>query len=146
MDSRRRVAVRLAAGAALLAALGCGGSDGPATYPVRGSVAYKGGGDAAKLAGYQVHFESTGTPKVTGSGEVGSDGTFGAACHLDGKDREGLPAGDYRVCLQPPRDGGDSPVRGGPLHPKYTTFDKSGLKVTVGTGSNAPTLEVEPAK
>ena len=65
--------------------------------------------------------------------------------HPDGKDREGLPASEYRVCLHPPRDGGETPVRG-PFHPKYMVVDKSGLMVAVGTGSTVPTREVEPAK
>jgi hypothetical protein len=128
-------------GAAVLTALGCGGSDGPATYPVRGKVVYKGAGDVAKLAGGQVHFESAAGPRVTASGEIAADGTFAVWCHLDGKDREGVPAGEYKVCVRPPKD--DDTPRRGPLHPRYQTFDKSGLKATVTAGTNTPTFEVE---
>ena len=44
------------------------------TYPVKGKVTYKGTGDVARLAGGQVHFESVGQPRVTGSGEIEKDG------------------------------------------------------------------------
>lgn len=117
-------------GVALLAALGCG-QDGPKTYPVNGKVVYKGQGDVARLEGSNVHFESVGEPKVTGSGEIGPGGTFTAWCYLEAKDREGLPAGEYRVCVKPSSDDDGEARRGGPVHPRYTSFDKSGLTVTV---------------
>jgi hypothetical protein len=129
-------------GAALLAALGCGGGDGVKTYPVNGRVVYKGKGDVAKLEGGQVHFESLSEPRVIASGEIGSDGAFAVWCHLEGKDREGVPAGEYKVCVRPPK-GDDAPRRGGPLHPRYQTFEKSGLKITVSPETNTPTVEVE---
>jgi hypothetical protein len=131
--------------AALFAVLGCGES-GPKTYPVKGKVVYKGGGDVARLAGGQVNFESVGEPKVTASGEIERDGAFTVWCYLEGKDREGLPAGEYRVCVRPPKGDDDGPRRGGPLHPRYQTFDKSGLTVTVAAGTNTPTIEVEAAE
>jgi hypothetical protein len=129
-------------GAVLLATLGCG-QDGPKTYPVNGKVVYKGQGDVARLEGGEVHFESVSEPRVTASGEIGRDGAFAVWCYLEGKDREGVPAGEYRVCVRPSRDGGDGPRRGGPLHPRYQTFEKSGLKATVTPGTNTPTIEVE---
>lgn len=147
MLMRSRNAVRAAAvgvGAALLAALGCG-QDGPKTYPVNGKVVFKGKGDVSKLAGYQVLFLSVGEPQVKGGGEVATDGTFTTSCYLEGKDRTGLPAGEYRVSISPGRgDDGESPRRGpSPLHLRYASLDQSGLKVTVTEGTNTPTLEVE---
>jgi hypothetical protein len=136
---------RSVAAAALLAVVGCG-SSGPTTYPVRGKVAYKGPGDVGQLAGGQVHLESVSEPKVTASGEIEADGAFTVWCYLEGKDREGVPAGEYRVCVRPPKDGSDGPRRGGPLHPRYQSFDKSELKVTVTSGTNTPTIEVEAGR
>jgi hypothetical protein len=152
MVTRSRKAIRSAAvvGAALFAALGCGGPDGPKTYPVKGKVVYKGGGDVGRLTGGQVHFESVGETRVTGLGEIEDGGTFSVWCYLESKDREGLPPGEYRVCVRTARGGGDEDGaprrRSGPIHPRYQTFDKSGLTVTVAEGTNTPTIEVEAAK
>lgn len=127
----------------LFAALGCGGADGVKTHPVEGKVVFKGKGDVSQLAGYRVNFETVGEPRVAGSGEVAADGTFSVWCYLDGQDREGLPAGEYRVCIGPPRSDDGEPPRPSLLHPRYASFTKSGLKVTVSAGTNTPTLEVE---
>ena len=149
MLTRRRKAVSfvaIGAGAALLAALGCG-QDGPKTYPVNGKVVYKGQGDVAKLEGGQVHLESVSTePKVTASGEIEADGAFTVWCYLESKDREGVPEGEYRVCVRPARGGGDEPRRGGPIHPRYQRFETSELKITVTPGTNTPTIEIEAGR
>jgi hypothetical protein len=148
MLTRSRNAVRSAAvgaGAALLVAVGCG-QDGPKTYPVNGKVVYKGAGDVAKLEGGRVHLESVSSePKVTASGDIEADGSFSVWCYLESKDREGVPAGEYRVCVRPAR-GGDEPRRGGPIHPRYQRFETSELKITVTPGTNTPTIEIEAGR
>lgn len=136
-------------GSALVLVLlaGCGQS-GTKVYPVRGKLVYKGKGGVAWLAGGQVHFESVAEPKVTASGEIEEDGSFAVWSYVDRKDREGLPAGEYRVCVIPPgRDGDDeAPRRVGLLHPRYQNFDTSKLSVTVTPGANTPTVEVEAGR
>src|SRR5688572_3782196 len=107
MKPKSRWVVR-AVGVGLIAAVGCGGPGGTPTYPVRGKVVYKGGGDVAKLAGGYVNVESLGEPRVTGSGEIRADGGFVVGCYLDGQDREGLPAGEYKACLRLSQDPDDA--------------------------------------
>jgi hypothetical protein len=136
----------VALGLVLLAvASGCAGESWPKTYLVNGKVVVK-NGDVSTLAGGQVFLESVTEPKVTGAGEIEEDGTFSVGCNIDGKDRAGIPAGEYRVCLKPPTDDEESPKRTGALQPRYRTYDKSGLKTTVTEGSNSPTIEVEASR
>jgi hypothetical protein len=129
-------------GVALLAVLGCGGSDGPATHPVTGKVVFKGSGDLRRLVGGHVYFESVGEPKVTAAGEIEAGGAFTLGSYLDGKDRAGVPPGEYRVSVKPPADDAPRP----PVHPKYLNPATSGLKVTVAAGTNTPTIEVEAGR
>lgn len=131
----------LAAVSAVFVTAGCGKEDGTKTYPVEGKVVLK-QGDVRALAGGQVMFESVGETRVTGAGEIQGDGSFEAACYLDGKDRTGLPAGDYRVCIRPLAADGELSKKSA-LHPRFRSYDKSGLKVTVAPGTNTPTIEVE---
>jgi hypothetical protein len=137
------VAALAAVGATFIAA-GCGKEDGTRTHAVEGKVVLK-HGDVRALAGGQVMFESVGETRVTGAGEIQNDGSFEAACYLDGKDRTGLPAGEYRVCIRPPAAGGEAPKKSA-LHPRFRSYDKSGLKVTVAPGTNTPTIEVEAGR
>ena len=141
MGPKSRWVVR-AVGVGLIVVAGCGGPGGVPTYPVRGKVVLK-GGEVAKLVGGSVRLESVAEPKVTGSGELGTDGGFVVGCLLDGKDRDGLPAGDYRACLRPPRDADEARGWVKLVAAKYQNFDKSALRLTVTTGANEPTFEVE---
>ncbi|HTU21645.1 MAG TPA: hypothetical protein VMG10_26650 [Gemmataceae bacterium] len=85
----------------LSAALGCGGGRAGKikTYPVRGSVAYKGG---SRLDGGSLHFQSLRDPTLTVAGEIKPDGTFSLHTLVDKEKLSGATEGEYRVTVVPP--------------------------------------------
>ncbi len=126
----------------LAAACGCGGSD-PKTYAVQGKVVYKGqAGNVGQLAGGRVRFQSLTDPAVTGLGEIEEDGSFALGTFFHDKSLPGVPAGRYKVRLDPPGDDDEGKAQRGLLHPKYLDFDKSGLTFTVPASGDL-VLEVE---
>jgi hypothetical protein len=111
---------------------GCGGNptDRMTFYPVKGKVVLP---DGKPLTSGKVVFVATEFSLMSPS-DIGSDGTF----ELKGQ-KDGLPAGEYRVRIDP---GG---VTGGagthrkvarPFAGKYTDEDASGLKAQVKPGEN----------
>ncbi|MDB5310014.1 MAG: hypothetical protein JWO38_4216 [Gemmataceae bacterium] len=83
------------------AAAGCGGSREslPPTYPVSGSVKYKGG---RPVAGGAVQFAPLADSSYTVSGDINDDGSF-TLTTVKGTDRvAGAPEGEYRVTVMPP--------------------------------------------
>src|SRR5262245_881819 len=121
------VAVALSAGVMLTAA-GCGRSDFPRTYPLRGKVVFK---DGRSLTGAYVEFESTDEAKWRGAANIEENGEFvGAVTSKDGKEVDGLVEAEYRVRIEPGR--GDSEDRPAVSVPKrYRDFETSGLKVVI---------------
>ncbi|HEV3439527.1 MAG TPA: hypothetical protein VG122_19335 [Gemmata sp.] len=84
-----------------LATVGCGNSSStlPPTYPVTGSVNYKGGGP---VAGGAVQFTPVSDPSFSVSGEINDDGSF-TLYTVKGNERvKGAPEGEYKVTVQPP--------------------------------------------
>jgi hypothetical protein len=142
---RQSSPVRAAWAALALLAAGCGPS-GLKTYPVQGKVVYKGTGElATRLAGGYVILEPpSGAAPSQVQGQIEEDGTFSLGSVIDGKNLEGAPAGEYRARVVPPRDAESRrPVRG-VLDPRFQSFDKSGIRLTVKAGANDNvTVEVD---
>jgi hypothetical protein len=115
---------------------GCGGESGPATYPVKGRIVYKGSQEPVTQG--IVLLESVGEPRVQASGDIQPDGTFELACDLG---KPGTVAGEHRILITPPvLEAGQKPV----VQQRYTSYATSGLTATVAPkGENFITLEVE---
>ena len=115
---------------------GCGGSaTGPAKHPVRGQITLK-GGNASSLADGFVRFESTDPAKHAGTASIESDGSFSV----------GLPAGTYRVRVEPPHDDETGRPKRGLFDPRYESFEKSNLTFTVTAGENQCPLQLDRPK
>jgi hypothetical protein len=118
-----------AVAALALAAPGCGddnvGKLSGSHYPVTGKVLME---DGKPLVGARVVLTDG---VIAPSGEVGSDGTF----KISTGDREGAPAGEYKVKIEPP--GGPTMKNRKPVIPlRYADEDTSGLTATVKPGTN----------
>jgi hypothetical protein len=121
-----------------LVSVGCSRSDGPATYPVAGTVRVNGKPAASALVAFHPLDGS-----VRPTGRVRDDGTF-ALTTREGAD--GAPTGEYRVTVVWTRavagkkavsDGDDVPVRS--LLPSiYAKPEATPLKATVRPGANEP--------
>ena len=116
---------------------GCGGSK---LYPVEGKVVFP---DGTPLTGGTVEFGPTDKDALLGPrGEIGVDGTFRMSTFKEG---DGAPAGHYRVLITPPENIEPDRPRPRPIHPRFTSFEKSGLEYTVKPGKNEFfTITVEP--
>lgn len=138
----RALAAALCPALALLAAAGCRSDDKPKTYPVRGKIVYKGAGEPAHLAGGTVMLEPVADPKAAQvRGDINDDGTFAVGSIIDSKSVSGALAGEYRVRIELP-EGGRRAARAR-IDPRFLKYDTSGLSLTVATGKNDVTLEVE---
>ncbi len=71
----------------------------PKTYPVTGSVHYKGG---RPMKGGSVQFTSLTDPGLRVVGRLGNDGTFTLETIKDADKSPGAPAGEYEVTVLPP--------------------------------------------
>jgi hypothetical protein len=102
----------LSLAAALLGALGCGGSgrEPPKTYPVSGKVVFK---DGTPMTGGLVEFRSAVEQEHAAFGRIGSDGTFTLETLFDNQKYPGAVAGKHRVTVTPQAGdqaaGGDIP-------------------------------------
>jgi hypothetical protein len=127
--------IRVAVVALTLAgAAGCGSK----MYSVQGKVVYQ---DGRPFPGGQVIFQ----PEDEGAmfsvrGDIQSDGNFRMGTHTND---DGVPAGTYRaVVIPPPSPNPDERRRPRPLlHPRFQSFDTSGLKYTV-PGDQELTIQV----
>jgi len=117
----------------------CGGPGGGGSltlYPVQGQVLLAGD---KPLKGGRVVFFPKEAWGLNGEGEVGADGSFHAKT-ADGRD--GLPAGEYRVGMQPPKTAlnaktGRPDPKLVPFPPSYLDEDgATGLTATVKAESN----------
>jgi hypothetical protein len=95
---------------------GCNAAGLPKTYPVTGSVVYKGG---QPLKGGMVQFTPVGDSPLRVVGPIQEDGRFTLATQKDNAKADGAPEGDYRVTVilplqADPRGGLSDPHRGVP--------------------------------
>jgi hypothetical protein len=127
----RSAAYVLFALAVLALTAGCGDS-ALKTYPVTGKVVFKDkAGGVHRLKGGRVRFQSTSDPDLTAVGEIEDEGVFSLGALLKEKELSGgVPAGQYKARVEPPRDD-EGKSRRGLIHPRYEDFDKSGLTFTV---------------
>jgi hypothetical protein len=86
----------------LLAAVGCTSSSLPKTYPVKGSVLYRGG---QPMKGGMIQFTPAEQSAVRVSGAIGEDGTFSLFTIKDTAKVAGAPPGEYHVDVLPPLSG-----------------------------------------
>jgi hypothetical protein len=126
-----------------IAATGCGSK----TYPVEGKVVFSDGKAAAELAGGSVVFESHAT-RISAAGEIRPDGGFRLTTE---KKDDGAPPGKYKVIVTPPdpdtaQDDRPQGRRKPLLDPKFHSFEKSGIEVTVEPRRNQINVTVERAK
>jgi hypothetical protein len=92
-----------------LMSIGCGGSSStlPTTYPVAGTVHYKGG---SPVAGGAIEFSSISDTSFSISGEIDDTGSF-TLYTIKGSDRvRGVPEGEYKVTVRPPIQSDHRPV------------------------------------
>ena len=127
-------------GAALLlaAAAGCAAK----TYPVRGTVVYKGDGKPVP-GGVVVWFEATAPPHERASGVVERDGTFYLSTVRDGS---GALRGEHRVRFEPAvpyTEANAEAALAKTMPPRYREFRTSGITRTIEPGDNTVTIEVE---
>jgi hypothetical protein len=125
---------------ALAGAVGCGGTN---LYPVRGTVAFKGGAPVTPLVGGQVVFEPLDPgAKQSARGDIQPDGTFRLGTYRDG---DGAPPGTYKVLVMPPPPSPSDEKRPKPrvLHPRYQRPSETPLKFTVRRGDNDCPITVE---
>jgi hypothetical protein len=111
----------------VLAFAGCGGG----MQPVRGKVTLPDGKPAANS---QVVFEGPiGGEIVSARGDVQADGSFELSTVQPG---DGVPAGKYRVQVNPPPMVDPEAPQRAPFHPKFSDFNSSGLEFEVKAGGN----------
>lgn len=127
------------AGLALLlaAAAGCGTRT---TYPVRGKVVFK---DGTPLTGGLVVFRPVDEKlQVSARGDIRPDGSFVLGTYLEG---DGAVAGKYQAAITPPprRKIREKPVEKGFIHPRFESYDTSGLEFEVTRDKNSFMIEVE---
>ena len=119
--------------------VGCG----KGTCSVNGKVVYDDGQQAGpELQGYAVTFESQNEP-VSASGLIGPDGTFEISTYEPG---DGAVVGKHRVAVTAPVHETDDLPPPRAIKARFESFDKSGLEVTLESGSNQVELTVERAE
>lgn len=124
---------------------GCGGR----THPVSGRVVFKEDGKPA--VGGTVEFEPLdSSAKVSAKGVIDGDGRFQLTTYSA---NDGAIVGEHRVLVIPSvlkpgvEERARTPRQTGIIHPKYMSYETSGLKVHVKAGRNNFILEVtRPAK
>lgn len=138
-DRPRHTASAWITGTLLLFALaGCGGVK---LYPVHGKITYA---DGTPMPGEgQITFNAIDKDaKHSARGIIHADGTFKMGTFGD---TDGVPAGKYRVAIQPtpPHNPNRPPAGWPPLAKKYMNPAKSGLEYEVTTGKNEYNVVVE---
>jgi hypothetical protein len=125
------------AAATALILLGLAGCEANRTYPVAGKVVFT---DGEPVTGGLVMFEPLDQPTVCARGHIRADGTFHLSTY---KTNDGACAGRHRVLVQPPMPNNRQESQSPPIHPRFGSFDTSGLEYTVTPGKNTFTIEVE---
>ena len=121
----------------LAAAAGCGAQH---TYPVRGKVVFK---DGTPLTGGLVVFRPVDTQlQVTARGDIQHDGTFVLGTYHEG---DGAVPGKYQAAITPPprRKIREKPVEKPIVHPRFESYDTSGLEFEVKRENNNFTIQVD---
>jgi hypothetical protein len=137
---------RLTLGAAVLFALGCGGSSRKAVHPVRGRVLVDGQPAAEALVTF--HPVRAGKDQPRAVGNVDAQGNFSLTTYAQG---DGAPEGEYQVTIHwflatpvPDAPGGEEYQTVNALPARYGSAGSSGLRVTVARGSNElPAFQLE---
>src|SRR5438093_13356201 len=110
----------------LAGAAGCGGrsEEKPPfdTFPVRGKIVYKDGGSVERLERGKVWFQSVSDPSITAVGAIADDGSFIMTTLTKEKGWPGIPAGKYKIRIEPPMDEDRKPQLH-LLHPKHLDYD-----------------------
>src|SRR5437588_524434 len=120
----------------LAAAAGCGSGN---TSPVRGKVIFK---DGKPLSGGLVVFRPLDQKlQVSSRGDIHPDGTFTLGTYQEG---DGAIPGKYQAAITPPprRKVREKPVEGPIIHPRFESYETSGLEFEVKRGNNNFTIEV----
>jgi hypothetical protein len=108
--------------------VGCG----PSFHTVRGKVVFP---DGSPLEGGWVNFEKTeGDPPPSADSPVEADGTFELRTAKPG---DGVPAGKYRVLVKAKEwTLAESKRRTFRIHPKFESFETSGIELVVEPKTN----------
>jgi hypothetical protein len=124
----------------LVVCVGCS-AGGPKTHAVRGKVEIK-DGDVAILTGSNVEMMLETDETVRANGRIGSDGSFEVQSQHEGLILPGAPEGKYkvRIILGDESDEGVPKRTGNPIHPRYFSFETSGLSFTVPAGDYTVSL------
>ncbi len=133
----RAVPLGLLAAASLLAAgAGCGSGD--RTYRVEGVVTTT---DGAPVAGGIISFDGI-DQSTSATARLDERGYFRLGTH---QQADGVPAGRYRVVVLPEPipdpAAGEAPAT---FHPKYRSYDTSGLEYTVEPKRNYFEIQLDP--
>ena len=125
--------------AAMLLLAGC--DSGRPVYPVHGRVVFE---DGTPMVDGTVEFESIEDERtrVNASGEIQPDGSFTLTTREPG---DGAVEGKHRAIVVPPLpvDTATGRAARSPIHPKYRSYETSGLVFEVSPGENHLTIEVE---
>lgn len=124
---------------------GCAGRPaGPKTEPVNGRLVVKDSPvTLQRLNGGKIWFQSTTEPDTKAMGFIDEEGTFAVNLIAQIEGLEGVPAGLYKVRIEPPLDDQRRPQRG-LIASRYLDFDQSGLTVEVPSPTDELVLELNP--
>src|SRR5262245_7759316 len=121
---------RVAGALAVMLLCGSLAGCGPGLQPVRGKVTLP---DGKPAAGSQVVFEGTEAGKqVSARGDVGADGSYEMSTFKPG---DGVPAGKYKVQVNPPPMVNAEGPYVSPFNAKFSNLETSGLEFEVKRGS-----------
>jgi hypothetical protein len=94
-----RILAVLACSAAV-AGCGGGGASAPQTFPVKGKVVYKEGGQP--MNGGSVQFVAATDANLNALGDIGADGSFTLSSFVANKKQAGAAEGSYKATITPP--------------------------------------------
>lgn len=145
MIGRLRGCVWLAVAAAC--ALGCSGSDGPAAYPVTGTVTQGGQPVEGAILAFIPANAGDGAAAIGGQAQTGADGKFTVTGSANQGQTElpGLPAGEYKVTVMKMETPAGAPSLDKPpknlLPPEYAMIESTPVSATV-TADGPNTVDV----
>jgi hypothetical protein len=124
--------------ALIVIAGGCGKSG---FYPAKGQFVDTTGTPVTVLDGFEVTLEGKGLDgkMYSSTGKIDAEGLFELFTERPG---DGVPMGECKLLIQPKMKDSEREAPY-PLNPKYRTFEKSGLTVTVEPKANDFKLTVE---
>ena len=133
---------------AFIGATGCNSQLSAKGVPLVGKVVYKGTENPVpRLVGGFVCLESVSDSKNKPVGQIEDGGVFSLGTTLDGVSIGGVLPGEYRIRVVLPEDSALNRLARSQIDSRFTTFDKSGLRLTVMPGKNDEVkIEVEKPK